>query len=175
MHICPLNMRTLPAALRGLQLAQNYTPPAQWWVCAGLTMYLQHWRRCTGCRSTSESATNWCASFTRPRTPMTHRSTWASWSASIRQAGHCALPVPLCAWLYLAPVWLVQTTASRCRLLFSGMRCLLTPITVRHSWLLKLILKLIYSDKILVEYHCHHCWTLRSFKLILKSFIQATF
>ena len=56
-------------------------------------------------------------------------------SASIRQAGHCALPVPLCAYLYLAPVWLVLAAASRCRLLLSGMRCLLTSITVRHSGL----------------------------------------
>ena len=101
-------------------------PPAQWWVCAGLTMYLRHWRRCTGCQSTSESATNWCASSTGPCTPMTHRSTWAPWSATICQAGHCALPVPLCAWLYLdclacadccflvlAPCFLECTASSR--------------------------------------------------------------
>ena len=65
-------------------------------------------------------------------------------SQCIHQAGHCALPVPLCAWLYLAPVWLVQTAASRCRLLLSGMPCLLTLIAVRHSRLLKRILKLVY-------------------------------
>ena len=128
-------------------------------------MSLQHCKRCTGCRSTSESATNWCASFTRPCTPMTHQSTWAPWSASIRQAGHCALPAPPCAWLYLAPVWLVQTAASRCPLLLSGMRCLLTSITVRRSGLSKIILKLIYSDNILVKHHCHHCWSLQSFNL----------
>ena len=131
-------------------------------------MSLQHCKRCTGCRSTSESVTNRCASFTRPCTPMKHQSTWPPWSASIRQAEHCVLPVPLCALLYLAPVWLVQTAASRCRLLLSGMRCLLTSITVRHSALVKLILKLIYSDNILVKHHCHQGWTLRSFKLILK-------
>ena len=119
------------------------TPPAWWWVCASVTMSLQHCKRCTGYRSTSESATSWCASFTRPCTPTTHQSAWAPWSASIHQAGHCALPVPLCAWLYLAPVWLVQTAASRCRLLLS-------------AW---------YA----LPPHLHHCSTLRTFKTNLKT------
>ena len=34
------------------------TPPAWRWVCADVIMSRQDWRGCTGCRSTSESATN---------------------------------------------------------------------------------------------------------------------
>ena len=72
------------------------------------------------------------------------------------------------AWLYLEPVWHAQAAASRCRLMVSGMRCLLTSVTVGHSGLLKLLLKLIHSGNILVKHHCPHCWTLLTFKLILK-------
>ena len=67
-----------------------------------------HWRYCTGCRSTSECVTNWCASSIRPCTLMMHQPTWAPWSVCTHQAEHCALSVPLCAWLYLAPIWLVR-------------------------------------------------------------------
>ena len=63
-----------------------------------------------------------------------------------------ALPAPLCAWLYLAPVWLVQAAASRCQFLLSGMCCLLTFITVGHSRLLKQVLKPVYSGNILVKH-----------------------
>ena len=141
------------AALRGLQLAQNYTARLAMGLrrCDHVTPALEalYWLpihqgvsyklMCLLYETLyTDDAAVYMSSMVSQYTP---GRALGSASATSYAPGYTSHPSGLCRRCFS-----VSAPA------FSGMRCLLTSITVRHSGLLQLILKLVYSGNISVKH-----------------------